>query len=190
MKQSYRQLKSINHLERGFWRKGWARQVSSVSDLGAAVCKILHFDKMSHFGVDEQFDCSFGCESANQCEYNNLPPRQVDPLPQNYADNDNFYYNNNFDEGVAPASYQEDNNQQMQCYPNYSDHNAIPHANAFVNESVDSSVGLQGGNYFIDNAQTYPPCEGPQPWNYAQCYGYYGEAPCQFANVVDMEDFM
>jgi hypothetical protein len=38
--------------------------------------------------------------------------------------------------------------------------------------------------------ETHAPCQGPQPWNYAYCYGFYGEDPCQFSNVVDIEDFM
>lgn len=35
-----------------------------------------------------------------------------------------------------------------------------------------------------------PPCQGPQPWSYAQCYGFYGDAPCQYVDIIDMEDFM
>lgn len=34
------------------------------------------------------------------------------------------------------------------------------------------------------------PCEGPRPWNFAQCYGFYGEPPCPMVNIIDMEDFM
>lgn len=34
-----------------------------------------------------------------------------------------------------------------------------------------------------------PPCAGPQPWDYGYCYGAAG-SPCQFIDVVDMEDFM
>ncbi|XP_058813465.1 protein similar [Topomyia yanbarensis] len=38
----------------------------------------------------------------------------------------------------------------------------------------------------------YPPCQGPPggPWNYGYCYGFYGEAPCPYVDVIDMEDFM
>uniref|UniRef100_A0A182VYM2 BHLH domain-containing protein n=1 Tax=Anopheles minimus TaxID=112268 RepID=A0A182VYM2_9DIPT len=39
-------------------------------------------------------------------------------------------------------------------------------------------------------AANYPPCQGPPPWNYAYCYGYYGQEPCPYVNMVDMEDFM
>lgn len=37
---------------------------------------------------------------------------------------------------------------------------------------------------------TYAPCQGPRPWNFAYCYGYYGEPACPLINMVDMEDFM
>ncbi|XP_058055586.1 protein similar-like [Anopheles bellator] len=36
----------------------------------------------------------------------------------------------------------------------------------------------------------YAPCQGPPPWNYAYCYGYYGQEACPYVNMVDMEDFM
>lgn len=145
---------------------------------------------MNQFPVDEQFNCSVGCESANQCEYyNNLPPTQLIPQRQNYAEieSSNFYYNNNFDDGVVPSNHCENNGPQMPCYQNYP--NPIQ-GTAYFDQSANQNAGFSGGNYFIDAAQTYPPCQGPQPWNFAQCYGYYGEAPCQYADVVDMEDFM
>lgn len=142
---------------------------------------------MNQFVVDEQFSCSVGCESANQCEYyNNLPPNQVNPQLQNYVEGDNFYYGNNIDDGVVPSNSYASCDQQMQTFQNYPNQNTMQQGTGFYNQSA----GFSDGNYFIDNAQTYPPCQGPQPWNFAQCYGYYGEAPCQFANIVDMEDFM
>lgn len=36
----------------------------------------------------------------------------------------------------------------------------------------------------------YAPCQGPRPWNYSYCYGFYGEPACPLVNLVDMEDFM
>lgn len=47
--------------------------------------------------------------------------------------------------------------------------------------------------YADDNsamAATYAPCQGPQPWNFAQCYGFYDQPPCPLVNIIDMEDFM
>lgn len=51
------------------------------------------------------------------------------------------------------------------------------------------------GNIVINDTDapvipTYAPCQGPRPWNFAQCYGFYGEPACPLINLVDMEDFM
>jgi hypothetical protein len=143
-------------------------------------------EKMNHFGGEEQFNCSFGCESANQCEYNNVLPSQPMPPVQNFADNGNYYYGATYGDSVVPTNcYENNNNLQMQCYQNFPDNSPMQ---PFNQQGVNSSYSA--GGYFTDVAETYPPCQGPQPWNYAECYGYYGEAPCQFMNVVDMEDFM
>lgn len=147
---------------------------------------------MNQFPVDDQFNCSVGCESANQCEYyNDLAPNLVIPQMQNYVESGNYYFSNNYDDSVVPPNYYNANNQQeVQAFQNFSNPNEMQPTTAYFPHSVDQTAGFSGGNYFIDNAQTYPPCQGPQPWNFAQCYGYYGEAPCQYTNVVDMEDFM
>ncbi|XP_073816624.1 uncharacterized protein [Musca autumnalis] len=37
------------------------------------------------------------------------------------------------------------------------------------------------------------PCQGNQPWTYAYCYGYgpySNQEPCQYTQVIDIEDFM
>ena len=55
-----------------------------------------------------------------------------------------------------------------------------------------------GSGYYSEEAYPsyyeYPqnaPCEGgPGPWNFNYCYGFFGEAPCPYANVIDLEDFM
>lgn len=44
--------------------------------------------------------------------------------------------------------------------------------------------------YYNTSIPTYPPCFGPEPWDYGYCYGTNGSEPCQFSGVVDMEDFM
>lgn len=41
-----------------------------------------------------------------------------------------------------------------------------------------------------DSITTYAPCQGPKPWNFAQCYGFYGQPACPLVNIIDMEDFM
>uniref|UniRef100_A0A182SZL1 Uncharacterized protein n=1 Tax=Anopheles maculatus TaxID=74869 RepID=A0A182SZL1_9DIPT len=56
-----------------------------------------------------------------------------------------------------------------------------------------SLVPTSGTTSFLEQpyvAANYAPCQGPPPWNYAYCYGYYGQEPCPFVNMVDMEDFM
>lgn len=148
---------------------------------------------MNQFGNNEQFTCSFGCENANQCEYYNNMPHQVLPQLQNYVENNasNLNYGNHYEDCVVPSNqFENSNSQHMQSYPNYSNHVEMPPQNAYYEPSFSQNGAFTDGNYFTDNMQTYPPCQGPQPWNFAQCYGYYGEAPCQFSNVVDMEDFM
>lgn len=78
---------------------------------------------------------------------------------------------------------------------------ASNNATAITDTSSLYSAGSGGGMADsgaaspMDYACTYPtvtyaPCEGPQPWNYAYCYGYYGEPACPMMNLVDMEDFM
>lgn len=54
------------------------------------------------------------------------------------------------------------------------------------------------GGYYSEEAYPsyyeypqYAPCDGgPGPWNFNYCYGFFGEPPCPYANVIDMEDFM
>jgi hypothetical protein len=143
---------------------------------------------MNQFPLDDQFNCSVGCESANQCEYyNDLPASQVIPQMQNYVESGNYYFNNNYDDGIVLSNIRNSINQQVQTFQNYSNTNEMQQTPGYIS---GQSLGYSGGNFFTDNAQTYPPCQGPKPWNFAQCYGYYGEAPCQYTNVVDMEDFM
>lgn len=37
---------------------------------------------------------------------------------------------------------------------------------------------------------SHAPCQGPKPWNFAHCYGFYGEPACPLLNVTDMEDLL
>lgn len=155
-------------------------------------CSLRKLSAMNnHFPIDEQFNCSFGCENPNQCEYyNNLPANQVASQLQNYVENGNFYYGQGYDDGVVPSNHFESNNQPLPSYQSFPIQTVVPPMNNFYNQVVEPAVQHPVANYFTDHVQAYPPCQGPQPWNFAPCYGYYGEAPCQFANVVDMEDFM
>lgn len=54
------------------------------------------------------------------------------------------------------------------------------------NNGFPLSIYQNDPNTLMTNA----PCQGPRPWNYAQCYGFYGQPPCPLVNLIDMEDFM
>lgn len=78
------------------------------------------------------------------------------------------------------------------AYPNYQHIDPLTSCDQQTycspTESVD--MGYIDANYRYPEMQTYAPCAGPKPWNFAYCYGFYGEPACQFTNIVDMEDFM
>lgn len=80
---------------------------------------------------------------------------------------------------LAYPHYDQSNLDTMTCAQSY------PITN---NDSID--MCYINSDYCYPEMQSYAPCEGPKPWNFAYCYGSYGEPACQFANMVDMEDFM
>lgn len=50
---------------------------------------------------------------------------------------------------------------------------------------------IENTEFYPEPMPTYPPCQATaQPFNFAQCFGFYGDAPCQYINIIDMEDFM
>lgn len=53
-------------------------------------------------------------------------------------------------------------------------------ANYLALTEFDNSVAIE----------SHAPCQGPRPWNFAQCYGFYGQPACPLGNIIDMEDFM
>lgn len=131
---------------------------------------------------------------------------------QNLADENFQYYSNtaanfnnfnSFDDSVVPSNFYENNNDNAnflpyQMHQQSSSNQANFYSNVVESSSVNTNTFTSTNNAYVTNynfaypesLQTHPPCAGPQPWNFAQCYGYYGDAPCQFANVIDMEDFM
>lgn len=138
------------------------------------------------------WNCSNGCASENQCEYsyqepvNHVPVQHEAPvnyyndLVPNMYDNSMIYENANMQQ--VPAFNQDYNAQ-------YSDYQLHANNQMIYQNNVQQTY-VPSGDFYQELTPTYPPCQGPQPWNFAQCYGYYGEAPCQFADVIDMEDFM
>jgi hypothetical protein len=167
---------------------------------------------MNNFFQVDAFNCTYGCENAAQCEYNNgnnfitanqyqVAQQQQQPFINSTTQCVN---NKNFDDGVVPSNLYENSNayqhQQMhliQPNNNYggAQFNDLSGAN-FPVSAAPSAISYNNNNnnnsdnnYFIE--QSNVPCRGPQPWNFAECFGFYGDAPCQYANVaVDMEDFM
>lgn len=73
------------------------------------------------------------------------------------------------------------------CEPNYDD---------FSNANANALVSPPPSQYLPNVEQPYhplagvAPCQGPRPWNFAQCYGFYDEPACPLLNMIDMEDFM
>lgn len=80
---------------------------------------------------------------------------------------------------VAPVAYQQPMSVVAPSVPAYTHQQQPPAmAPAFMEQPYP--------------LPDYPPCQGPPggPWNYGYCYGFYGEAPCPYVDVIDMEDFM
>lgn len=56
--------------------------------------------------------------------------------------------------------------------------------------SFDANVRPENTAVFAEPLNGYAPCQGPRPWNFAQCYGFYGEPACPLVDIIDIEDFM
>lgn len=79
---------------------------------------------------------------------------------------------------------------------NHTEYAAIQHVPE-TNVNFNAPSAGAGGYYCEDGYPSYfeypqyAPCDGgPGPWNFNYCYGFFGEPPCPYANVIDMEDFM
>lgn len=92
---------------------------------------------------------------------------------------DNNAYHHNSSASHSPIIY---SNQQSPSDRYSVGSNADPY-----NTGPPSPEYLAAG---YPHAGVYAPCDGPRPWNYNYCYGYYGEPACPMVNMVDMEDFM
>jgi hypothetical protein len=159
-----------------------------------------------YYPYDDNANCNYGCENANQCDYyhnngqvfNSNPPQQY-PIQPQFAENAGYAY----DSVVPTNSFENPDDYLMQVqqpsynnyYTNASQSAAFSNNNNNTASQVDQPfVGTATNYVHSESYQTYPPCQTVErPWSYAQCYGYFGDAPCQFANVasvIDMEDFM
>lgn len=148
--------------------------------------------------LDESFNCTYGCENANQCEFNNfIEPNHYQPQPpqqQAYPiNNGNIASAVHYDDGVVPSNLYE-NGSYQQHYMIQNNYGGVNNNfnGANVTQNVSNATPYSGNSenyYYLE--QSYTPCRGPRPWNFAECFGFYGDAPCQYANVaVDMEDLM
>lgn len=81
--------------------------------------------------------------------------------------------NGDFNQNIYPHTYDDGCSMSMQ-----NNRNRFP--------IMPDNMGYYGDN----NTPFPPPCQGPQPWSYAHCYGFYGDPPCQYVDIIDMEDFM
>lgn len=75
------------------------------------------------------------------------------------------------------------------------------HEPSIPNGKIQNSIQFYNATSFDANVKTenttlaeplngYAPCQGPQPWNFAQCYGFNDEPACPLVNIIDIEDFM
>lgn len=167
---------------------------------------------------NQDWSCFNSCESADQCQFSQNQKRQkVDAkLSGNFEEN--YFYN--LHENLECGQFESTVNvekpscrfatplecNQQSFFPRFNNQTFLNYNTQFIpqptqnfplNQTSYYSTSWNRGANFPNHynpgnfyTQTYAPCQGPQPWNYAYCYGSYDEAPCQFSNVVDMEDFM
>lgn len=57
---------------------------------------------------------------------------------------------------------------------------------------LKNELNISNSSVYCENNAiiSYAPCQGPRPWNFAQCYGFYGQPACPLSKIIDMEDFM
>lgn len=66
----------------------------------------------------------------------------------------------------------------------------MQNSNFYGATSSDANVKTENNQALAEPLNGYAPCQGPRPWNFAQCYGFYGEPACPLVNIIDIEDFM
>lgn len=66
------------------------------------------------------------------------------------------------------------------------------HEDQQYKRQLNSDMKVLNSSVYCENnaIKSYAPCQGPMPWNFAQCYGFYGQTACPLAEIIDMEDFM
>lgn len=130
---------------------------------------------------------------ATMCQPYVQPSPIPSPFPNNIGSVNN--YNQPFTNHIDSQQQPQQPPQQQQSQSNR--HNPIPlYQNEVLQEYGYLPFASHPQAHFplkneIDiPLPEYAPCQGPRPWNYAYCYGFYGEPACPMINLVDMEDFM
>lgn len=69
---------------------------------------------------------------------------------------------------------------------------ALLHEDLHYERQLNNNLNVSNPSVHFENNAiiSYAPCQGPKPWNFAQCYGFYDQPPCPLAKIIDMEDFM
>lgn len=164
----------------------------------------------------DEWSCYNDCESASQCQFSQHEKRQkIQSSCQMDTGSTSFYngqqqsfqscpylnatglnYMTEFPPQNIPSFPQTTPFQGLQEFQTIGPFQNTPQFQQSqvqqpnTNQYSQNYNQYNSGQYFQDQNADHAPCQGPQPWNYAYCYGFYGESPCQFADVTDMEDFM
>lgn len=122
------------------------------------------------------------------------PYVQPSPLQSPYP---NIGSVNSYDQPSPYTNHIDTQLQQHPQQPQSNRHNPIPmYQNEVLQEygylpfAAHPQAHFPMKNEIDIPLPEYAPCQGPRPWNYAYCYGFYGEPACPMINLVDMEDFM
>lgn len=130
--------------------------------------------------------------------YQTPPPFQRQ-WQQQYSGSQN-QYNNNYSQKQQQYQQQSTIHHQQHQFEHQQHRNNI---NNYYDTHASMSIGAgtvaaaAGASSMLStgfpDARPSIPCQGNQPWTYAYCYGYgpySNQDPCQYTQVIDIEDFM
>lgn len=144
-------------------------------------CEGYGGDSASFYGAQDNY--YYADKGFSEYGQNQPYPQQYEPMynsgPAVVPAVGNVGYPLNQQQAAPPPIYQpyvQQHQQQQQVHPPVAAPQQM--APAYMEQSYP--------------LPDYPPCVGPPggPWNFGYCYGFYGEAPCPYVDVIDMEDFM
>lgn len=124
--------------------------------------------------------------SGSQNQYNNnySQKQQVYNSKQQYQQQSTIHHH-------QQQQHQFEHQQHRNNINNYYDtHASMSIGAGTVAAAAGASSMLSTG---FPDARPSIPCQGNQPWTYAYCYGYgpySNQDPCQYTQVIDIEDFM